>query len=272
MLKTEMRNPRTMHIDKMATEEMVDTMISESYNAIKAVEGAHKEIAKAVDVISEAIAKGGRLLYIGAGTSGRLGVLDASECPPTFGVSPELVKGIIAGGNECMFKASENAEDMAAAGERDIVANNVCEKDAVVGISAAGGAKYVISALKKAKEAGAAVIGVACNKDVPIMDVCDIFICADTGPEVITGSTRLNAGTAQKIILNIFSTCTMIKSGHVYENLMINLKGSNQKLAGRQVRIVAEACHIDEDEAATLLKENDFVIRRAIEAYKEKSK
>ena len=168
-----------------------------------------------------------------------------------------------------MFKASENAEDMALAGQRDIVENGVCEKDAVVGISAAGGAKYVISALNKAKELGAAVIGIACNKDVPLEDACDIFICADTGPEVITGSTRLNAGTAQKIILNIFSTCAMIKNGYVYENLMINLKGSNTKLAGRQVRIVSEALGICEEKAEHLLNENDRVIRKAIEAYKD---
>lgn len=268
MLRTETRNPRTMNIDKMSTQDMVGTMISESYNAIKAVEAAQSEIASAVEAISEAISKGGSLFYIGAGTSGRLGVLDASECPPTFGVSPELVTGIIAGGKECMFKASENAEDIVLAGQRDIVENGVCEKDAVVGISAAGGAKYVISALNKAKELGATVIGIACNKDVPLEDACDIFICADTGPEVITGSTRLNAGTAQKIILNIFSTCAMIKNGFVYENLMINLKGSNAKLAGRQVRIVSEALCVSEEKAEQLLNENDRVIRKAIEAYK----
>lgn len=269
MLKTEMRNPRTMNIDKMSTTEMVDTMISENYNAFRAVEAAKSAIAQAVDIISQAIANGGRLIYIGAGTSGRLGVLDASECPPTFGVSPDRVVGIIAGGRECMFKASENAEDIATAGVRDIENVECCEKDVVVGISAAGGAKYVISALEKAKELGAATIGFSCNRGVALEDACDVFVCTDTGPEVITGSTRLNAGTAQKLVLNIFTTCAFIKNEYVCENVMINLKASNDKLTERQKRIVSDLCLVDTDTAGRLLEENEFNIKRAIQAHKE---
>ena len=268
MLRTELRNPKTMHIDKMTTKEMVEVMALENYNAVQAVQAASNEIATAVDAISFAIQNGGRLIYIGAGTSGRLGVLDASECPPTFGVSSELVVGIIAGGKECMFKASENAEDIATAGANDIEAVNCCEKDVVVGISAAGGARYVLTALNKAKALGAVTVGLACNPDVPLKDACDIFVCADTGPEVITGSTRLNAGTAQKLILNIFSNCAMIKNGYVYENLMINLKATNEKLQKRQQRIVSEICKVDNQTAEKLLSENDFVIKKAIESYK----
>lgn len=257
-----------MHIDKMTTEQMVNVMAEESYNAVKAVEAAKAEIAKAVDVISEAVANGGRLIYIGAGTSGRLGVLDASECPPTFGVPNDCVVGIIAGGMECMFKASENAEDIGSAGEIDIDKENCSEKDVVVGISAAGSAEYVLSALRKASQIGAATVGISCNPDVPLKDACDIFICIDSGPEVITGSTRLNAGTAQKITMNILSTCAMIKNGHVYENMMINLKRSNEKLKGRQQRIVSDICGIDVGAAEKLLSENDFNIRKAVESYK----
>ena len=270
MLRTEQRNPKTMNIDKMTTAEMVNTMISESYNAMRAVEAASAEIAESVDIISRAIANGGRLIYIGAGTSGRLGVLDASECPPTFGVSPNMVVGIIAGGRECMFKASENAEDISSAGARDIE-NAICsERDVVVGISAAGGAKYVISALERAKELGAATIGVSCNRGVALEEACDVFVCADTGPEVITGSTRLNAGTAQKIIFNIFTTCAFIKNEYVCENVMINLRGTNEKLKGRQRRIVSELCGVDIETAGMLLEENECNIKKAIRAYKEK--
>ena len=272
MLRTEMRNPKTMHIDKMTAEEMVSVMASESYNAVKAVEGAKAEIAKAVEVISEAIKKGGRLLYIGAGTSGRLGVLDASECPPTFGVSYDLVVGIIAGGKECLTKASENAEDIGEAGVRDIENENITAKDVLVGISAAGGAEYVLSALRRASEIGAATVGIACNPDVPLKDACDVFICIDSGPEVITGSTRLNAGTAQKITLNILSTCAMVQNGHVYENVMINLKASNEKLKGRQQRIVSDICGVDIETAEKLLSENERNIKKAIEAYKGERK
>ena len=250
-------------------EKLVNTMISESYTAIRAVEAASAEIAESVDMISRAIANGGRLIYVGAGTSGRLGVLDASECPPTFGASPDTVIGIIAGGRECMFRASENAEDISSAGAVDIENVSCSEKDVVVGISAAGGAKYVLSALGKAKELGAATIGVSCNRGVPLERSCDVFVCTDTGPEVITGSTRLNAGTAQKIILNIFTTCAFIKNEYVCENVMINLKDSNEKLKGRQAKIVSELCKVDTDTAKALLEDNECNIKKAIQAYKE---
>ena len=204
MLKTEQRNPKSMHIDKMSTLDMVKLMSEENYVAVKAVEDAAESIAEAVDAITLSMNNGGRLFYIGAGTSGRLGVLDASECPPTFGVPYDLVSGIIAGGYECLVKASEGGEDSYENGVRD-VESRLAPGDVLVGISAAGGAKYVLTALRKAKELGAVTVGLACNPDVPLKDACDIFVCADTGPEVITGSTRLNAGTAQKLILNILS-------------------------------------------------------------------
>ena len=268
MIRTEMRNPRTTHIDRMTTEEMVSLIAKENYAVVKAVEEQTTAIAAAVDAVSNSFSNGGRLFFIGAGTSGRLGVLDAAECPPTFGVERDMVTGIIAGGIDCMVRASENEEDNAEMGKSDLLNAGVKRGDTVVGISAAGGAAYVASALKAAKEIGATVIALTCNRDSLIASVSDIAIVTDTGEEVVTGSTRMKAGTAHKMVLNMITTCSMIKQGKVYENMMINLKPTNIKLKQRMINIVCEICDCDAVKAENLLRENDFDIRRAANAYK----
>lgn len=268
MKRTEERNPRTIHIDKMSTEEMLKIINDENKNAVEAVEKDLINIGKAVDAISEAFDKGGRLFYVGAGTSGRLGVLDAAECPPTYGVEPEQVIAIIAGGEKCIVSASEGAEDDADAGRSDLIAYNITSNDVVVGISASGGAAYIIAALEAANEVGATSVSVTCNKGSEMESVADISICADTGAEVVTGSTRMKAGTAQKLILNMLSTCAMIKTGKVYENLMINLKPVNIKLTQRMIRIVGDITGEDAEASKQLLEENDWNIRTAIDNYK----
>ena len=264
MLKTEMRNQASMHIDKMSTPDMVALMAKENYNAVRAVEAAAPAISQAVDAIANAFENGNRLFFIGAGTSGRLGVLDAAECPPTFGVSPELVTGIIAGGNDCMFRASENQEDNLESGRADVIANGIKAGDVLVGISVAGGASYVVGALRTAKELGAIAIALTSNENTPIEKEADITVITDTGAEILTGSTRLKAGTAHKMVLNIFTTCAMIKTGKVYENMMINLRPSNIKLRARTIRIVQEILACDEETAIAKLETNDWNIRRAV--------
>ena len=267
MLRTELRNESSTHIDQMTSLEMVQLMNKENMNSVMAVEAALPQIAQAVDAAAKAIGNGGKLVYIGAGTSGRLGVLDASECPPTFGVDHETVQGIIAGGPERMFKAGENAEDVYENGVAD-VEKVLKAGDVLVGISAAGGAKYVIGALEKAKEMGCTTVSVSSNPDTAIEKVADIAIVCDTGPEVVTGSTRLKAGNSQKFVLNMLSTCAMIKTGKVYENLMVNLKPSNEKLKGRVVRITAAILDCTEEEAIPLLEKNDWNIRKTVEGAK----
>ena len=260
-----MRNPASMHLDKMGTEEMARLVITANYDAVKAVENAAADIAKAIDAIAEAFNGGHRLFYVGAGTSGRLGVLDASECPPTFGVSYDLVCGIIAGGKERMFTAGENAEDNYESGYNVIAENNVAKGDVVVGISAAGNAAYVVGAIEAAKALGCVTVGVSSNQNTQVLNKADIAIFTDTGAEVLTGSTRLKAGTAQKIVLNALTTCAMAKTGKVYENMMINLAPSNEKLKNRVVRIVTEILSCSEEEAIARLEKNDWVIRKAVE-------
>lgn len=264
MLRTELRNKNSTHIDQMTSLEMVQLMNKENMNSVLAVEAALPQIALAVDAAAKAIGNGGKLVYIGAGTSGRLGVLDASECPPTFGVDHETVQGIIAGGPERMFKAGENAEDVYENGVAD-VEKVLKAGDVLVGISAAGGAKYVIGALEKAKEMGCTTVSVSSNPDTAIEKVADIAIVCDTGPEVVTGSTRLKAGNSQKFVLNMLSTCAMIKTGKVYENLMVNLKPSNEKLKGRVIRITAAILDCTEEEAIPLLEKNDWNIRKTVD-------
>ena len=270
MIKTEQRNPDTMHIDRMSTLDMLKIINKENMNTVNAVEAALPQIEKAVDAITDALKKGGRLFYIGAGTSGRLGVADAAECPPTFGVSPELVKGIIAGGDACMTRAAEGEEDDAEAGERDLLAQNITENDVIVGISASGGPAYVLAALKKAKELGCITVSITSNAGSPMDSFADIPICADTGAEVVTGSTRMKAGTAQKLILNMLSTCTMIKLGMVYENLMINLRPTNLKLTDRMIRIVEELTGADRETAKKLLDEKNWNIKESVDSYKNR--
>lgn len=265
MLNTEKRNPKTTHIDRMSTIEMLRVINEENLNAVKAVEAELENIEKAVDAASAAFSDGGRIIYIGCGTSGRLGVLDASECPPTFGATPDRVIGIIAGGDKCLRSASENQEDSYESGIEDVRSINLSEKDCLIGLSVAGGAKYVLGAVEYAKSIGAVTVGITSNKGTQLDELSDISICTDTGAEVITGSTRMKAGTAQKIILNMISTSVMVKAGYVYENLMINLKPSNVKLRDRVIRIVCDIKNVGADEAERLLDENDWDIRRAVE-------
>ena len=267
--KTEMRNPNSMRMDKMSSEEMARLVITANYEAVSAVEDAAESIAKAINAIADAFEKGGRLFYIGAGTSGRLGVLDAAECPPTFGVSYDQVQGIIAGGKERMFRAGENEEDKYEKGCEAITEHGVTSRDVVVGISAAGNAAYVVGAIDAAKALGALTVGVSSNPDAGILNAADVSIFTDTGAEVLTGSTRLKAGTAQKIVLNTLTTCAMAKTGKVYENMMINLSPSNEKLKRRVIRIVQEIRHCSEEEAVSRLEAHAWNIRAAVEARKD---
>ena len=264
MLKTEERNPKTTHIDEMSVPDMLKVINEENYNAVKAVENASLQIEKAIEAVIEGLNRGGRLFYVGAGTSGRIGVMDAAECPPTYGVDKNLVIGIIAGGYECMTRAAEQEEDSYEQGVADIKKYDITKNDRVVGISASGGAAYVIGALEYAKAQGAVTIGVTSNVS-PLSEKSDVAIITDTGAEVVTGSTRMKAGTAQKLVLNAISTAAMIKTGKVYQNLMINLKPSNKKLKNRMIRITSEILGTGEAEAERNLEESGWNIRAAVE-------
>lgn len=265
MLKTEMRNPDTYGIAEMSPLEIVSVINKENNNVIKAIDETLPQIAAACESVANAVQKGGRVFYIGAGTSGRLGVIDAAECPPTFGVSDDLFNGIIAGGKDCMYKAKENAEDNPNISIEDLKKENFSKKDILIGISASGSARYVISAIEFANGLGAETVSITNNKNTLLGTVANINICADTGPEVITGSTRMKAGTAQKIILNMISTTAMVKCGYVYENLMINLKPTNKKLTKRMINIVTEILKCDAERAETLLNNNGWNISKAVE-------
>ena len=264
MLNTEKRNPKTMHIDKMSTLEMIRVMNEENMNAVRAVEAQSEKIAEAVEVISEAFSKGGRLIYVGAGTSGRLGVCDAAECPPTFGVDYNTVITVMAGGRDAMFRAAENEEDSAEKGRADLLEKNPRSVDVIMGISASGGAEYVASAMRTAKELGCKTISLASNENTKIGAIADIEIVCDTGAEVITGSTRMKGGNAQKFVLNMISTGAMVKCGYVYENLMVNLKPTNVKLKNRMISIVSEIVGCDAGHARKLLENNDWDIKKAV--------
>ncbi len=265
MLKTEMRNQNTYDIDKMSTYDILKIISDENAKVTQAINKVLPEIEKACDMAAEVIKSGGKVYYIGSGTSGRLGVCDAAECPPTFGVSYDLFNGIIAGGEKCMFKAAENAEDNAEMAVADLKNRNFSSKDILIGISASGSAAYVISAVNYAKSIGAKTVSVTNNPDTQLGKAADVDICADTGPEVITGSTRMKAGTAQKIILNMISTASMVKCGCVYENLMINLRPTNKKLRQRMIGIVTEILSCSEEKAEELLEANGWNIRSAVE-------
>lgn len=265
MLNTEKRNPKTTHIDQMSTVEMLKVFHEENFNAVKAVEAQTPSIALAIEAITKTIEHGGRLFYIGAGTSGRLAVADAAECPPTFGVPEGTVTAIIAGGYGSLLHASEAAEDSAERGKQDLLAHSPQKNDIIVGISASGGAAYVLSAIKKAKELGCTTISLTCNKNSALDKAGDISICTDTGPEIITGSTRLKAGTAQKLVLNMLSTCTMIQTGKVFENIMINLSPTNQKLKKRMINIVTEQKQCSSLQAEKQLNEKNWNLRAVLE-------
>ena len=254
-LKTEGRNQNTLHVDEMSTIDMVTLMNNENRVVEDAIATQLDEIAKAIDIIAERLDAGGHLIYIGAGTSGRLGVVDASECPPTFGVDYRLVRGIMAGGEDAMFRAAEGAEDNEARGAEELLADGVAAGDVVVGLSASGGAPYVLGALKKAREIGAIPMGITCNPDSRMHAICDVTMAPYVGPEVITGSSRLKAGTAQKLILNMLSTGAMIKTGKVVGNLMINVKPTNVKLRDRCIRILMELGECDRETAEALIDE-----------------
>ena len=254
-LTTERRNPASAHIDELSTLEMVQVINGEDKKVALAVEKILPEIAKAVDIITEKLAQGGRLFYLGAGTSGRLGILDASECPPTYGVEPELVQGLIAGGTPAIFKAQEGAEDNPELARMDLTERGFTAKDVLVGIAASGRTPYVIGGLQYARELGAATIALACSANAAIAEYADIALLPVTGAEVVTGSTRMKAGTAQKLVLNMLSTGTMIKLGKVYGNLMVDVKTSNKKLEERAKRIVMEATGCSREESIAALEE-----------------
>lgn len=270
--KTEMRNPKSIFMDRMDTEPLTRLLITANFEAVQAVEAVSDVIADAVDLIARQFENGGRLFYVGAGTSGRLGVLDAAECPPTFGVSPDLVCGILAGGRERMFCAAEHAEDDYDSGCRAVREYGIREQDVVVGISAAGTAAFVTGAMTAAKALGCSVVGIACNADTSVLQLADIPILIDTGAEVLTGSTRLKAGTAQKIVLNTLTTGAMVKTGKVYENMMINLSPSNQKLRERVIRIVCEILSCTEEEAVKRLETHAWKIREAVASAQQETK
>lgn len=263
-LLTEKRNPYTLNIDKVSTLEMCMLLNEEDKRTAIAVRDALPQIAQAIDEITARLQNGGRLFYIGAGTSGRLGILDAVECPPTFSTDPDLVQGLIAGGYNAIFKAKEGAEDSLTLAREDLMERKLTDKDCVVGIAASGRTPYVIGGLRYANKLKALTIAISCSPDSPIGEEAQIAIYALTGPEAITGSTRLKAGTAQKMILNMLSTCTMIKLGKVYSNLMVDVKSSNQKLAERARRIVIEATNCTRIEAVDALKQTDGKVKPAI--------
>lgn len=271
MLKTEMRNEKTTHISSMTTEQMLKVMQEENMNAAAAVGAELVSIEAAVEGIYERMKEGGRLFYVGCGTSGRTGVIDAAECPPTYGVPHDRVVGIMAGGDKAMRTPAEGLEDNFESGHEELLKYQLTEKDSVVGISAAGGAAYVLGAFLAAKEAGAFTVAITSNAGSPVTQEAMVSICPDTGAEVVTGSTRMKAGTSQKMILNMISTSVMIKMGHVYENFMINLRPSNVKVRRRMCFIVSEIAGVSLEEAELLLKEHDFDLRKIIEVFRHKS-
>lgn len=263
-LPTEQRNPNTENIDRLSTIDMVRRINDEDKKVAFAVERELDSIALAVDAIAEALAGGGRLIYCGCGTSGRLGVLDAAECPPTYSTDPEMVKGVMAGGESAMFRAAEGAEDNAEAGRKDMEELGLSGKDVLVGIAASGRTPYVLGAMKYASELGAKTVAVTCNKSSQMNQVADISIGVEPGPEVITGSTRMKCGTAEKMVLNMLSTGAMIKLGKVYGNLMVDVMPTNEKLVRRAVSIVATAANVDEELAKSTLEECGFSVKTAI--------
>ena len=258
-LVSEERNPRSLGVDAMSSLDIVRLMNDEDHRVPEAVGKVLPEVAQAVDAIVAAFGKGGRLIYVGAGTSGRLGVLDASECPPTFGVPYDMVLGLMAGGREALFKAKEGAEDDVAAGAGDLAGISLTRNDVVVGIAVSGRTPYVLGALDYARRVGAITVGLTCNPASAIANAVDISIAPVVGPEVVTGSTRLKSGTAQKLVLYMLSTASMVRIGKTYQNLMVDMHASNEKLVARAIRIVMQAteCPADTAEAALARTGND---------------
>ncbi|MGO4209962.1 N-acetylmuramic acid 6-phosphate etherase [Terriglobus sp. 2YAB30_2] len=254
-IPTESRNPRTTAIDSLPTEEMLRLINREDAAVITAVEAEVPHIAAVLDALVPRIVGGGRLFYIGAGTSGRLGVLDASECPPTFSVPPTLVQGLIAGGDSALRKSSEKSEDSREQGAADLKAADFTSGDTLVGIAASGRTPYVLGAIAWAREIGALTVGLSCVPGSPLAKEAEMEITPLTGPEVLTGSTRMKAGTATKLVLNMLSTGLMIRTGLTYGNLMVNVQPTNEKLVDRAARIIMEITGVDQKTAAELLIE-----------------
>ena len=263
-LITEQRNPNSMHVDSLSALEIVQLMNEEDKQVPLAIEKCLPQIAQAVECIVAAFQQGGRLVYIGAGTSGRLGVLDASECPPTFGVSPEMVKGIIAGGERALRHPIEGAEDSKTHAVVDLQTIQFSSKDVLVGIAASGRTPYVIGALEYAKSLGSVTVSIASNPNSAMANIVDIAIDTVVGPEVLTGSSRLKSGTAQKLVLNMLTTASMILMGKCYQNLMVDVQASNEKLKARAIRIVMQATDCDKALAEETLKQADQNAKLAI--------
>ena len=263
-LTTEQSNPFTSEIDALCTLEIIQLMNAEDKKIAAAVELESAAIATAVDAIADRLSKGGRLLYLGAGTSGRLGVLDASECPPTFNTPSELVVGIIAGGHKALTSAIEGAEDDEQAAVADLTQHELNQRDVLVGIASSGRTPYVMSGLRHAKALGAYAIGITCNRQSELESIADVVIAPVVGPEVISGSTRLKAGTATKMVLNMLTTATMVLLGKTYGNWMVDLRASNVKLKARSIRIVSSIAKVDEQQAAELLDQCHGEVKTAI--------
>lgn len=261
---TESRNEASTHIDQLSTLEMLQVINNEDKKVPLAVEKTLPQIAQLVDKVADAFQRGGRLIYSGAGTSGRLGILDASECPPTYGTPHEQVIGLIAGGHQAIFRAVENAEDKPELGEQDLKNINFNQNDVLVGIAASGRTPYVLGAMKYARASGATVAAISCNPDSPVSQAADIAITPIVGAEVVTGSSRMKAGTAQKLILNMITTGAMIRIGKVFGNLMVDVEATNAKLIERQTKIVMEATECDRQIAESALQQCDRHCKTAI--------
>ncbi|WP_058913207.1 N-acetylmuramic acid 6-phosphate etherase [Entomohabitans teleogrylli] len=263
-LLSEARNPQTMDLDTLSTLELVQRFNEQDAQVAAAVGATLPEVAKAVDAATTTLRAGGRIIYMGAGTSGRLGVLDASECPPTFGVPHGLVIGLIAGGPGALLKAVEGAEDNPQFGEDDLAGLSLEPRDLVVGLAASGRTPYVIGGLRYARQLGCTTVAISCNPASPIAGAADIAISPLVGPEALTGSTRLKSGTAQKLVLNMISTGAMVKFGKVYQNLMVDMKATNVKLIDRACRMVMEATGVERAAAETVLRQTDYDVKPAI--------
>jgi len=263
-LLTEQPNPASASIDTLPTEQALRIINAEDQKVAAAVEREIPAIARAVDAIVAALEKGGRLFYLGAGTSGRLGVLDASEIPPTFSAPPEMVQGIMAGGESALSRATETTEDDPAIGVRDLSARGFTAKDVLVGIAASGRTPYVLGAVAEAKRLGAVTVGICCTPDAELSRAVDFPIAPLVGPEIVAGSTRMKAGTAQKLVLNMLSTGTFVRLGYVYGNLMVNVQPKNEKLVDRAQRIIAQAAGVSPKRAVELLAESGKCVRTAI--------
>jgi N-acetylmuramic acid 6-phosphate etherase len=263
LASTEQRNPRSRGLDLKSTREILRIINREDARVPAAVARELPRIARAVDAIARALGRGGRLIYVGAGTSGRLAMLDAAECPPTFGISPRVVQAVVAGGRHALVRSVEGAEDSAGQGARDVAARRVTRKDVVVGLAASGSTPYVLGALAYARRRGATTIGVTSNRRSALTRVAHIVIAPEVGPEVLAGSTRMKAGTAQKLVLNMLSTAAMVRAGRVYDNWMIGVALTNRKLRERGLRILREATGATVEEAARALRQAGHNLRAA---------